>query len=398
MLRLWRGVLLLVLAGPAHAQEGVSEREFLSVLLGEYPALAALAERAGAARAERARAGLLGNPTASFERDAPGSTQQVTWQIAWTPPLDGRRGAAVRAADAGLRAAASQLEFDRLTLRSELRQAFAEWAISAERTKVVDSHLALIRRLAEQMGSRASRGEESPLAARRLSLAALEVEAEAARSEAAAARARASALAIHGRLTAGAEPTRPSLPEIRDSLVTAARPDLIARRHEVEQAEWQLRRSRRVLQFPELALGWQQIRDDRSRDEGPRIAASWPIPVFERQQPERIEATARLEATRGRLRLAAARAEADLVASRAAYARLRRAALAGLVTAGESERAVESATATFRLGESRLTDLLETLRSILSARIAALELYAAALEAHRDLELAAGRPLNAEDR
>ena len=67
-------------------------------------------------------------------------------------------------------------------------------------------------------------------------------------------------------------------------------------------------------------------------------------------------------------------------------------------TVAESERAVESATATFRLGESRLTDLLETLRSVLSARLAALDLYAAALEAHRTLELAAGRPLSTEER
>jgi len=39
------------------------------------------------------------------------------------------------------------------------------------------------------------------------------------------------------------------------------------------------------------------------------------------------------------------------------------------------------------------TDLLETLRSALEARLAVLDLHSAALAAHRDLELAAGRPL-----
>ena len=398
MLGLMVGALLLALVSLAQAQERVSERDFLSVLQGDHPSLAALGERVESAHAERVRAGLLPNPTLSFEREAPGSAEQITWQLAWTPPLDGRRGAAVRAADAGVRASAAQLEFDRLILRSELRQAFAEWAISTERTQVVEAQLVLIRRLAEQMASRATRGEESQLAARRLALAALEVEAEAAQSAATAVRARELALAWRGGLHAGAEAQRPPLAEITDSLRATARPDLMARRFEVEQAEWQLRHGRRFLQFPEVAFGWQQIRDDNFSDEGPRVGVNWPLPLFERQQPERIEASSRLMVAQSRLQLAQARSGADLIASQAAYTRLRQAALDGMETVRESDRAVESATATFRLGESRLTDLLETLGSVLSARLAALDLYAAALEAHRTLELAAGRPLDTEER
>jgi outer membrane protein TolC len=398
MSRVFGGILCVMLATSAHAQGPVRESEFLSVLQRDHPALASLNERVGIARAERTRAALLANPTASYEREAPGSTEQITWQLAWTPPLDGRRGAATRAADAGLHAATSQLEFDCLTLRSEMRQAFAEWSISSERSQVLDLHLALVRRLATQMESRASRGEESQLAARRLALAALEVEAEAALSEASAVRARAVAFSLHRGLSVGSQPERPPLPEVLDSLRATTRSDLEARRYEVEQAEWQLRHGGRFLQFPELAFGWQQVRDDTFSDEGPRVAVSWPLPLFDRQQPQRIEASARLAATSGRLQLATARAEAELSASRASYERLRQSALLGVQTVTDSERTVESATATFRLGESRLTDLLETLRSILSARLAALDLYAAALEAHRNLELAAGRPLSTEER
>jgi outer membrane protein TolC len=397
MVPLLAATLMLALAVPGQAQERVSENRYLRVLQEGHPGVAALGERVGAARGERVRAGLLSNPAIGFEREAPGNIEQDTWQIAWTPPLDGRRGAATRAAEAGLRAASSQFEFDRLMLRSDLRQAFADWAISSERMGVIGFHLALIRRLAEQMEARASRGEESKLGARRLALAALEVEAEAARAEASAARARGAARSLNGTVSRDALPERPPLPNVTDTLA-AARPDLLARRYEVEQAEWQLRRGQRFLQFPELAFGWQQIRDDNFTAEGPRFSASWPLPLFDRQQPERVEATAKLAAARGRLDLAKARADAELQASRAAYAQLRQAALQGLETVGQGEQAVESATATFRLGESRLTDLLESLRSILAARLAAIDLYAAALEAHRHLELAVGRPLSPEER
>jgi cobalt-zinc-cadmium efflux system outer membrane protein len=168
---------------------------------------------------------------------------------------------------------------------------------------------------------------------------------------------------------------------------------LLARRSEVEQARWQLRLGRRFFEFPELGFGWQEIRERSATIEGPIVSLSWPLPVFERQQPERIEAAARLVAAEARMELASVRARAELSVARAAYLRLREAALRALETVGESDRVVESATATFRVGESRLTDLLETLRSVLSARMAALDLYTAALEAHRTLELSAGRPL-----
>lgn len=397
MARLLFSIILLALAGATEARERVTERQFLSALRADHPGLVALGDRAGTARAERARAGLLPNPIASYEREAPGNVEQVTWQLAWTPPLDGRRGAAVRAADAGVRAANAQLKFDQLVLRSGLRQAFAEWALTTERTRVVESHLELIRRLAGQMDARASRGEESRLAARRLALAALEVEAEAARSAAAASRSTEMALVWNSTIPTAAEPERPPLPAVNDSIQTTTRPDLAARRYEVEQAEAQLRFGKRFLQFPEVAFGWQRVRDDTFSDEGPRVAVNWPLPLFERQQPERIDANARLIAARARLQLAATRATAELTSTRAGYSGLRQAALAGIATAGEGDRALESATETFRLGESRLTDLLETLRSVLAARLAALDLYAAALEAHRALELAVGHPLSQED-
>lgn len=81
----------------------------------------------------------------------------------------------------------------------------------------------------------------------------------------------------------------------------------------------------------------------------------------------------------------------------AAYIELREAALEADRLVGESTIVIESSAARYRLGESTLTDLLETLRTVLTASETAVALYADALEAHRALERAAGRPLTASE-
>ncbi|HEX7181414.1 MAG TPA: TolC family protein, partial [Thermoanaerobaculia bacterium] len=54
------------------------------------------------------------------------------------------------------------------------------------------------------------------------------------------------------------------------------------------------------------------------------------------------------------------------------------------------------ASAAYQLGESGLTDFLDTVRAALAARITALEVREAAWAAQRDLEAAAGRPLSGD--
>ena len=75
-----------------------------------------------------------------------------------------------------------------------------------------------IRRLADQMEARATRGEESRLAARRLALAALEVEAEARGAQRRRPVRARSAFALHGETLRWSRPERPPLPAVPDSL------------------------------------------------------------------------------------------------------------------------------------------------------------------------------------
>lgn len=373
-----------------------TEAAFLEILDEEHPAFMALTDRLGAARAERKQAGVLTNPAFGVEHEAPeGSTRQTTWTLAWTPPLDGRRGLRVRATKEAETAARMELEAEKLELRLGLRAVYARWALAHERREVVASHLQLVQRLASQMRARATAGEESGLAARRFDLARFEVESEFARAEAEELEARSEVVGWWSELPSEALPTLPSLPEVSAEMTLTERPDLEARKHDLEAAKARARLARRVLAFPELGVGWQRQEDQGQEFEGPTYALSWNVPLFDRQQADRIAADSRLSAAQARLEYSTVRARADFAGARAAYERLRASALEISNGVQETDTVIESAALSYRLGEASVTDLLDTLDSVLASRVAAFELYEAALAAHRNLEIAAGRPLTA---
>ncbi|HYO16648.1 MAG TPA: TolC family protein, partial [Thermoanaerobaculia bacterium] len=120
------------------------------------------------------------------------------------------------------------------------------------------------------------------------------------------------------------------------------------------------------------------------------------VPLFDRRQADRLEAEARLSTARVELELARARAAAERAGALAAYDRLRTEAIEAGRAAAEIGDLLAGAAAAYQLGESGLTDLLDTLRAALAARITALEVREAALAAQRDLEAATGRPLSGD--
>ncbi len=373
-----------------------TEASFLEVLDDGHPALVALTDRLGAARAEHQQAGILANPTFGLEHEAPeGATHQTTWTVAWQVPLDGRRGLRVEAGSAAESAARMELEVDKLGLRLALRSIYARWAVAHRRREIVASHLELVQRLVSQMRARATAGEASGLAVRRFDLARVELEAELARAEAEEIAGRSEATAWLAELGPEAVPAMPPLPEVTTAIDFTARPDLEARKYELEAAKARARLARRVLAFPELGVGWQQQDDSGREFEGPTYSLSWDIPLFDHQQADRVAADSRLAAAEARLEFSTRRARADLEGALAAYTRLRATSLETASAVEGTDTVIESTATSYRLGEASVTDLLETLSSVLDGRVAALEIYDSALAAHRNLEAAAGRPLPA---
>ena len=79
-----------------------------------------------------------------------------------------------------------------------------------------------------------------------------------------------------------------------------------------------------------------------------------------------------------------------------AYERLVTATADANAANARNEQMVTATMAAFQGGETSLTDLLDTVRSVLAAESTALRLHGAALKAHRRLERLAGRPLDLE--
>jgi outer membrane protein TolC len=371
----------------------ITEAEFLSRLTDDHPASVVLTNELAVAEGDR-RTPRTENIDLSFEREAPeDAPAQSTLKLSWRPPLDSRRGLANKAAEAGLAAAERQLVWKRLRLREQLRELYARWSLVVERRDLFADLTKRIQQLASRARARASTGEESGLNARRMELAAAEGQAAAAEAEV-------DVLRIHAELGAmfpGLDPTRrpvpPSLPSVSTSFDLSSRADLEAREHEAERAELAERLAGRYVEFPALVGGWTVFDEDDTQIEGPVLGVEWSIPLFDRRQGERARARREADIARARLELSRARAAAEFRAAKEVYKHLRIAAGEVLESTAGTEAVVQAATAEFQAGESTLTDLLETLRSVTDSRLAALAVHQEALAAHRRLEMSVGRPL-----
>jgi outer membrane protein TolC len=319
-------------------------------------------------------------------------------------PIDGRRRVSIDAAQAGVDVERHRLERRRFELRLKLRQEYAAWAVGEDQVLLLDEHCGRLEALARWMQSRADAGEESLLAAERMTIAfrsSLVALAEA-RAVAAAWRERAGAwLLDSGRHLSALQPRLPELLEAPADLDTEARPDVRAARAEIEQAESLEQLSRRVLEAPELRFGWKKIDngvDEGASDfEGPVFGVGWKIPLFNRLRADRLAAESAITAAVASEVWIARRARSDLASARVAYEELRKAAASAREDFEGLDKIARAATASFEAGETTLTDLLDTLDALLNARLSGLDLYSAALNAHRQLELASGRALTSGD-
>ncbi len=391
-------VVVLISVASATPAEEVTEEMFLSTLDEGHAAVRALTDGIARAEGARLRAGTLANPRFDFWREEPEDNPRVTnWTVAWTPPLDGRYGLGKRAAEAGVAAARERFEVDRAALRREFRQAFATWSLALENRDILQQQLDLVAGLADQARQRARVGEESGLAARRLTLAESEVRLALGSADAEYARADAVARALRQDLPEEISPASAALPDPPVSLDPGGASLLSALENERQQAEDEARKLGRFVAFPTIQLGWQTIEDRSDSASGPILAAAWPLPIFERDQGARLEAERLRDIAAARLRFAQARIAGEVEGGLEAYRALFTAARDAREVADGAGQVIEAATAAFRAGESGLTDLLDTLRSAFDARLRAIDARGQALEVHRGLEAVLGRPLTEDE-
>lgn len=379
-------VPLLLLPTPTAAQaEGLTEAEFVAPLGADHPLFLALAGEVGAARAGVVGARTLDDPELSAVREETAGAEELELTLSWRPPHPHRRRLAVAAAEAEVAAAAARYEDELLGVELVLREVYARWSVASARAGGLAAHLQRVEALALRQRRRAEAGEASGLDARRLDLAVVELRASLARAEAEAAAAEAAARAWRPELPQGVRPELPPLPDVPDA-PPGMHPRLVALEAELDAARRSAELARRVLAMPAVVGGWRSEEEAGGGSAGGAVLGlAWPLPLFDRNRAARLAAEARAESLAARLELTRRQLDGERAGRHRAYGRLRAAALEAGAASATGARAVEAASAAFRLGEADLTDLLETLRSATGAELAALELREAALAAGREL-------------
>ncbi len=141
----------------------------------------------------------------------------------------------------------------------------------------------------------------------------------------------------------------------------------------------------------ELGGGLKTVDVGSRRDSGFAAALTLPIPLFSRDQDERLRGDARARAARGRLSLALVAARADVAGLHAEATRLGAAAARHRESgAADADALLRTAEAAYRGGEVGVLELIDAYRAALDADLSLLELERAARRARIDLDRTSG--------
>jgi cobalt-zinc-cadmium efflux system outer membrane protein len=396
--------LLLLVPSAALAQmpAAVTLEDVLR-LVEQSPRVAVSQREADMARAERAAAGALPNPSVSLGRTTPSSGEQTMFQgssqqqatLDIPVPIFGQRGARARAADFGIARAETQVRLTVAETRRLAALAFVRLLAASEQLGARRSALGDVERIRGVVAGRAESGMAS-----RYDLARADAELALARlsAEKSASEVGEQAAALAGLVDAPGWRPAPqgSLSSLEEALRVsdadlAANPALAAARAESEAAQARVEQAHRErYPVPSIQLG-------RTWTTGPFGAANFvgvasEIPLLDTRRALEDRANAEAGAARERERAALVALRAELEKQRAVLA-ARREALERFDASAAARPAafLDMAESAYRLGRGSLFELLDARRTQLEASLARLELVSLIVEAEVELRALSGR-------
>lgn len=404
-MRQWRMLVMAAgvwcaAAAPAAGQT-LTEAQALARMRAEHPQLRALRLGVRELEADARERRLLANPTVSYTREDAGNATDDFLLVSQELPVRGRIGLFDEAAGQAVTAAEARADASVLAVETRLRMAFTALLLAQERTRVLQSGLSELRRLADVLRAREREGEGSRFDRLRAEreVADIETDLEAAEIERVGAQARLAAFFTPGAdpsdlRAAGAlldDPVR-SDPTSLVELALAGRPDY--RALELSAAQWRTeQRAAERLRYPGAAVnaGLKRTGAAGARESGYAVTATMVVPLFNRGQAQVARAAAaraRVDAERQALR---GSIESGVRAAHVAVTRYR--ALAERYRATSVEPAAELvaiADAAYQEGEYGILELLDAHRVTLGAETRLLELSAAARRAAIELDRVLG--------
>ena len=395
------------LAEPDSAQDLTLETA-IQLVLARNPGLAAVNWEVQAKEADMRQAGARLNPDLSAELENAlgsgdfGGLKAAETTIGITQPLElgGKRGKRRTAADVATRLAQSELEAHRLQVSRETQRRFANVLAAQEHVTLAEDLVVILQSTLEDVSRRVAAGGASPVeeSRARVALQSGRVDLDRVRRTLISERQRLSAL--WGSSTPGFSRALGDLGAIQpppEWAVLAGRvpssPELRRRALDVDlrRAFLAVERSRGI---PDVSVGagvrWLNVSDDRAFVFGVGL----PLPLFDRNRSATEAAAKRVSRSEAELEAAAVELEAELARSyqEVAAAHAEAVSLRDQIIP-EAERAFTTSREAFRQGLLRLTDVLDTERTLFELKDRHVDTLALFHNRMADLEELLGAPL-----
>ena len=376
----------------------------LALARAQNSELAAFGREVGAADASVLQSELLPNPELNATWEEVGKPSRSTsLQISQLIELGGKRSARIRVAGLGKDAATAEFEAKRIDVLTRTAQAFIDVLAGQRRKQLSDQAVALAGQAADAVGKRVTAGKVSPVeeTKARLEAGAARIEAEQAGRELTSARKRLSAFWGNSspRFTeaAGDLELLVVVPPF-EQLTQRARGNPERTRAIAEVARRSaLLDGERAKRIPDITLGAGVKRAQENRENLPLFTLTIPLPFFDRNQGNVLEAIRRVEKARDEQAANESRLDSELGQT---YERLKAVEMEVKTLRDEllpgAKSAFDAATTGYQLGKFGFLDAIDAQRTLFQSN----QQYVKALaEFHRavaDIERLTGEPLTAK--
>ena len=397
----YAALAVVVLPWAARAQTlSLTEAEALARLSPDSARVRAIQATIDVARADVLAARRWPNPRFTIDRESVSGLTEYLTMVAQPLAVTGRRGLETEAATALVEATANRSDDAIRRARADLRLAFAQLLVAQTRVRELTSTRTRLQQLANVLAKREAAGDTAGFDRLRAEHEVFEVDADRAIAGADRARAQgqvasffSTAADVTGVVAVESAAPSSALPAV-DALVERAestRGELLALRREIDAARFSARAAdRRLVPEPEIIAGTKSSNLGNG-DIGSVVTILASVPIFDRGQPERALALARVRQAEARISAFRQTVRTEITALRAivqerreASERYRFAAVSGV---GQIERIAQ---VSYDAGERGISDLLDAYRLASSSRVRQASLELSVREAEIELEFASG--------
>ena len=338
------------------------------------------------------------NPELAYSlEDQRAATRTQSVQINLPVEMGGKRAARITAAERGRDIAVEELNLRRVEIRAAVVAAFFETLAAQERAALAQASVDLAKRATDAVAKRVAAGKVSPVeeTKARVAEAGVRVELAQAQSEQRSARARLASLlgANPPRFTqvAGSVDDLPNVPSLDDIQQRLSASSALRR----AQLEIERRRSladvERSKQTPDVTVSLGVKRPNELARNQLMLGISVPLPLFDRNQGNLLEALKREDKARDELQALNLRLNTELLQARERLASVRgeidilqREVLPG------AKSAYDAATGGFGYGKFNYLEVLDAQRTYFAAKSQYLKALADAHRAAADMDRVIG--------